>query len=248
MNLKEQQLLLSHILKVCPVKMINMWQALTKQLPSNMFNFCRKSLVLCLPTNPIFIAGRLPKTINAFFTTICKRNFMWKNCEKCLNRYTWRHDFVLNSLLQQFSKILKTSSKIYCNNNKLQYDTTWQLFTTQHPDIAILDWDQMTVIELAICFETNTLKSKEYKIKQYKDLKLQLLQPVSKFMVLFLEITSPGFISKQCYKSFAKYLKSVRVNGDYAIFKCVETTIRAWCFIFCRRNKSWTDPELLYYV
>ena len=84
------------------------------------------------------------------------------NYEKCLNRYTWRHDSVLNSLLQQFSKILKTSSKIYCDSNKLQ------LFTTQHPDIAILDGDQMTVIELTICFETNRLKSREYKIKRYK--------------------------------------------------------------------------------
>ena len=172
MNLKEQQLLLSHILKVCPVKVINMWQALTKQLPLNMFNFCRKALVLCLPNksnltedNQCFLCHHVQMQLHVL-----------SNCEKCLNRYTLRHDFVLNSLHQQFSKILKTSSKIYCNSNKLQYDTTWQLFATQRPDIAILDWDQMTGIELAICFETNTLKSKEYK----------LLQPVSKFMVLFL--------------------------------------------------------------
>ena len=100
----------------------------------------------------------------------------------------------------------------------------------------------MNVIELTICFETNTLKSKEYKIKRYKDLKSQLLQPVSKFMVLFLEITSLGFISKQSYEPFAKYLKSVGVNTDHTIFKCMETAIRASYFIFCRRNKSGTDP------
>ena len=93
------------------------------------------------------------------------------NWGKCLNRYPWRHDSVLNSLLQQFSKILKTSSKIYCDSNKLQYNTTSQLFTTQRPDIAILDGDQMTVIELTICFETDATKSRECKIKRYKDLK-----------------------------------------------------------------------------
>ena len=87
------------------------------------------------------------------------------NFEKCLNRYTQRHDSLLNTLLQQFSKILKTSSKIYCDSNKLQYNTTLQLFTEQCPDIAILDRDEMTVIELTICFETNTLKSRKYKIK-----------------------------------------------------------------------------------
>ena len=77
----------------------------------------------------------------------------------------------------------------------------------------------MTVIELTICFEINTTKSREYKIKQYKDLKSQLLKPVSKFTVLFLEITSLGFISNQSYNPFAKYLKSVGVNNDHAIVK-----------------------------
>ena len=158
------------------------------------------------------------------------------NWGKCLNRYPWRHDSVLNSLLQQFSKILKTSSKIYCDSNKLQYNTTSQLFTTQRPDIAILDGDHMTVIKLTICFETNTFKSREYKIKRYKAFKSQLLKPVSKFTVLFLEITSLGFISNQSYNPFAKNLKSVGVNSDHAIFKCMETAIRVSYFIFCRRN------------
>ena len=49
MNLNEQQLLICHILKVCPVKVINIWQGLAKRLPSNIFNFCRKALILCLP-------------------------------------------------------------------------------------------------------------------------------------------------------------------------------------------------------
>ena len=74
---------------------------------------------------------------------------------------------MLNSLLQQFSKILETSSKIYCDCNKFQYNTISQLFTSQRPDIVILDGDEMIVIELTICFETNTLKSREYKIKRY---------------------------------------------------------------------------------
>ena len=118
------------------------------------------------------------------------------NCEKWLNKYNWRYDSVLNSLLQQFSKIVKTSSKIYCDSNKYQYNTTLQLFMTQCPDNAVLDGHEVTVIELIICFQTNTLKSREYKIKRYKYIKSQLLQPLSKFKVLFAEITSLVFISK----------------------------------------------------
>ena len=39
------------------------------------------------------------------------------------------------------------------------------------------------------------MKSREYKLNGYKDLKSQLLQSVSKFKVLFLETTSLGFIT-----------------------------------------------------
>ena len=57
---------------------------------------------------------------------------------KVLDRYTGRHDSVL-SHLQQFFKILKTSSKVYWDSDQLQYNITLQLFTTQCLDIVILD-------------------------------------------------------------------------------------------------------------
>ena len=106
----------------------------------------------------------------------------------------------------------------------------------------------MTVMELTICFENNTMKSRKYKIKRYKDFKSQLLQTVSKYKLLFLEINSLGFISKQSYKLFSKYLKSVGVNSDNAIFKCLETTFRTSYFLFCKKNRSWVDQVLLNYV
>ena len=125
-----------------------MWQALTKRLPSNKFNFCRKVFILCLPNKSNLYLWKITEDNQCF---LCHRMqtqpHMFPNYEKCLNRYTWRHDSVLNSLLQQFSKILKTPSKITCD--KLQYNTTSpQLFTTQRSDIAVLDRDEMTVIKL----------------------------------------------------------------------------------------------------
>ena len=76
MNLSEQQLLPCHILKVCPVKVINVWQALTKRLLSNMFNSCRKAMILCLSNKSNPIGERIQVTIYAFFATKCKHNFM----------------------------------------------------------------------------------------------------------------------------------------------------------------------------
>ena len=104
MNLNEQQLLLCHILKVFPVKVINMWQALTKQLPSNIFNFWRKALILCLPNKTNLYHWKITEDNLCFlYHHMQTQLHVLANCEKCLDRYTWRHDSVLNSLPQQFS-------------------------------------------------------------------------------------------------------------------------------------------------
>ena len=154
-------------------------------------------MILCLPSKSNLYRWKITEDNQCFPCHHMQTQLhVLSNCEKCLNRYTWRHDSVLVSLLQQFSKILKTSSKINCDSNKSQYNITSPLFATERAGIAILDGDEMTVIELTISFETNTLKLREYKIKQCKDLKSQLLQPVSKFKVLLSKITSLGFMSK----------------------------------------------------
>ena len=43
-------------------------------------------------------------------------------------------------------------------------------------------------------------------------------------------------------------MKTVGVNNNHTILKCMETATWASYFIYCRRNKTWTDPELLNYV
>ena len=99
-----------------------MWQALTKPLPSNIFNFCRKILILCLPNKSSLYRWTINEEIQWFLCHHMQTQpHVLSNCEECLNTYTWRHDSVVNSLLQQFSKILKTSSKISCDSNKSQY-------------------------------------------------------------------------------------------------------------------------------
>ena len=247
MNLNEQQILISHIIKVCPSKIINMWQALTKRLPSNIFNFCRKALILALPNKSnLFRWKIITDNMCILCENIQTQLHVLLNCNKCLVRYTWRHDSVLNSLVQQLCQV-KAAENIYCDCNKLGYKNTSQLFQSQRPDIAIIEKDVIVVIELTVCYETNSTKSREYKKNRYKDLKDQLLVRAKNLKIYYLELTSLGFISKESYDPFNRYLKELKINGDHAIYKCMETIIRSSYYIFCRRNKSWTDPDLLNY-
>ena len=103
----------------------------------------------------------------------------------------------------------------------------------------------MSVIELTVCFETNTDKSREYKQNRYKNLEDDLIIASDQFEVIYLEVTTLGFISKRSYVPFNILLKKLGINENRTFTKCMETSIRATYFIFCRRNKEWTDPELL---
>ena len=103
----------------------------------------------------------------------------------------------------------------------------------------------MYVIELTVCFDTNTKKSREYKVTRYKNLKDELLIDCDEFEIIYVEFTTLGFISKESFKQFSKLLKALGIYQDRTIIKCMETAIRATYYVFCRRNKSWPNPELL---
>ena len=87
--------------------------------------------------------------------------------------------------------------------------------------------------------------ARENKQTRYKNLKDQILVACEEFEVIYLEFTTLGFISKDSFDPFNKLLKKLGVNENRTLVKCMEIVIRATYFIFCRRNKEWTNPELL---
>ena len=48
-GLKEQNIILKHILFVCQSKTISQWQSVVTRLPNNIVCFVRKALIFCLP-------------------------------------------------------------------------------------------------------------------------------------------------------------------------------------------------------
>ena len=105
------------------------------------------------------------------------------------------------------------------------------------PDIAIETRDTLTVIELTCPRETCTTKSHDYKETRYKEIKSELLTPPSNFQLIFLEVTSLGFVTRNI-KTFRNFLKSININERYVIEKLLEVAIRCSYFIYCHRNKN----------
>ena len=127
----------------------------------------------------------------------------------------------------------------------MQFPCTSELFSSSRPDLVVILDKNIFVVELTICFDTNTQKSRDYKRNRYENLQDQLLIDCNKFELIFIEFTTLGFISKDSLLQFRKLLRAIDIDHDRTIIKCMETAIRATYYIICRRNNEWTDPDLL---
>ena len=180
---------------------------------------------------------------------MCKKTetqlHIFSNCCKYLERYTWRHDSILNTILNKISRSSSDGIQIFADCPGCNYPCTSDLFQRSRPDIVVKFNNKVVVIELTVCFDTNTEKSRVYKQTRYKNLKEELLAQCNEFDIIFLEFTTLGFISKNSYTSFITFLRTLGVNEDRTVVKCMETAIRGTYYIFCRRNKSWEVNDLL---
>ena len=48
-------------------------------------------------------------------------------------------------------------------------------------------------------------------------------------------------------KHLVNFLKELKLDDQRIINKCQEVAIRTSYYIYCRRRKEWTDPELMSY-
>ena len=206
-----------------------MWQNVLEQLPNNIYCFVRRALIFCLPNKSNLLRWKLVQNDEC---TACKRKetmlHIFSNCPTYLNRYTWRHDSVLKLI---FGKIARHTSsnvvKVFVDLEITGYRCTSDLFESLRPDIAVMIDNKLTVIELTVCFDTNTEKSRRYKETKYKELESQLLVDCQEFEILFVEITTLGFLSKKSCKPFCEFLRKLGVNEDRTIIKNMETLYSA---------------------
>ncbi len=140
---------------------------MTKSLPKNVFWFLRRALILALPTHKNLKTWNLiPKE----FCPLCAGNthtqhHILNNCSAAANQnhYLWRHNCVLNCIVYYFSSIITNTRRLYADLPG--HGGTDNLFTSnKRPDIVFATVSKMYIIELTVCFETNFISSRDYKI------------------------------------------------------------------------------------
>ena len=162
-------------------------------------------MIFCLPNKSNLFKWKLAavNTCSSCNKTETQLHVL-SNCENSLDRYKWRHDSILNSILVKLSNCTIKSSKIYadCPGTEQKYMCPSVLFTNKRPDVVVVTGKRVIVLELTVCFDTNTTKSREYKKTRYTNLRDELVIACDTFEVIYLELTCLGFISKDSFAPF----------------------------------------------
>ena len=168
-------------------------------------------------------------------------------CKTYLNegRFTWRHDSALNFL----------ASSLQCLNNCTFYVDVPQYLSPSlttgddlRPDMLISTLNTLYFVELSVGFERNLNNSASIKFEKYhyllKDLKSKysLIKFVNlSISSLFTSVDSPAIRLLRCCTN----LFSSTGHANYLMTKLTSIINRNTYYIFCMRNKPWTNPELL---
>ena len=105
------------------------------------------------------------------------------------------------------------------------------------------------IIELTVGFETNLERNSQRKEIKYRPLIKHCENTYRKVKFINLSTSSFGILGKTS-ESFFDMCKELGTEKPYLNFIAMKLTtiiIRTTYYIFCTRNKPWTDPELLSY-
>ena len=246
-TLKEQNCILNVIAEKCTSSSLIEWQKVCDRLPKNIFVFVRKALIFCLPNNTNLFRWKKNPTPSCAICHAEKQTqlHILNNCKKAVDsgRYTWRHNSILVTLCHYLSLLENVGYKLYADIEGRTNPA--ELFNNLRPDVALLHDDELIVIELTCCFETNFTKSRQYKIDRYKHLEGDCKLRVKEFKKVFLEVSSLGFLPKEI-KTLKNICKlNTEINTKRLLQKICEVALRSSYFIFTKRNADWPNPDLL---
>ena len=159
-------------------------------------------------------------------------------------RYTWRHNSVLLHIAKTLSSVVHSS--LFAD---LPIFPSPSLITGEslRPDLVLVLDNTAYVLELTVGFESNIKINSDCKAAKYHPLitNLQRLYSTVKFVNLSLSALGILGTSSESFLSMVTNLNFNEKTKKHALLKSMNIAIRCTYYIFYRRNKSWTNPELL---
>ena len=248
-KLTTQGLVMKSIWKYTMTSSRSIWQKVVDKLPRNIYSFAIRYLSNTLANgtnqrkwgknvNSLCLACNNPQTLGHVIG----------GCANHLNegRYNYRHDSIVTNLVKTIKpadgRVIYADIEGYANPST---------FTGEEyrPDILVTDQNNIRIIELTVGFETNIEVNTKNKSDRYEPLIQQLKTTGYKVEYVNLVMGAIGTYGHSC-SNLKKTLLDLGVSSletDYIMKKIVNVCIRCTYYIFCMRNKDWSNPDLMYW-
>ncbi|CAB4044403.1 Hypothetical predicted protein, partial [Paramuricea clavata] len=237
----------TNITKFSLSQLTKIWSACQSNLPKNIFNVTVRYINNSLPTRQNLARWGLSPTSD------CSRCLapetllhVVAGCQSYLERFTWRHDSVLNFLATSLQTV--SGSHLYVD---LPGYKSPSIITgdTYRPDLLLSDPQPEHSILLNLQLASNQIFKKTLSVKKskYKELIREQNDHFNSVKFVNLSISSLGVLSKEC-STFIEMLNDFgfqKQHQNYCIRRMTTIAIRTTYHIFCCRNKEWMNPELL---
>jgi len=229
------------IIDIIPRANINSWAAVLESMPQHMFNFARKALIQQLPTAAnLFRWKKIDKPDCCLCNKIQTNKHVLANCSSVgsLERYTRRHNNVLQLLAEWFTTVISADQSLYVDIPSERWNSVEKIFQPScRPDLVVVDKTKIGILELTVCHETNLEKSKQYKLDKYKNIRDQIQPHLIKYTVeiFSLEVSTLGFIS-DC-STFHKSMKLPKFS-KLLVHSIIKSALTDSYSIYCNRNTA----------
>ena len=247
-ELTSQGFIVSAILTLSDLKACSFWSIAQQNMPKNIFNFTIKYLNNSLPTRKNLHKWSL---FNSPSCSFCLQQetlqHIVSSCKSYLDngRYTWRHNSVLLAIAKSLSSLQHCTLLA-----DLPSFASPSLITGEslRPDLVLISQDKtLYLLELTVGFETNILINSKRKSTNYNALIKNLKSQYSAVHFINLSMGALGIFGTSSL-TFPTMLEET--GFDKAIqrrlmMKLSNIAIRCTYYIFCQRNKEWTNPNLL---
>ena len=168
-------------------------------------------------------------------------------CQHYLDRFTWRHDSILNFIAKSLQPVINVHSSLYADVNGFLNPS---IITGENycPDLLFqIQSKCLYVLELTVGFESNLNNNAARKKEKYVNLINEVSRNYRCVRFVNLSMSSLGVFSNEC-STFLDMMNDIGIDKKqqrYIIKKVINIAIRATYYIFCRRNRNWVSPDLM---
>ena len=249
-QLPSQGFIISFLLDHSLVTLNSLWSSTQSKLPKNIFNFTVRYLNNTLANRTNLHKWKLSPSPDC---SVCLHPesllHVVSGCKSYLEdgRYTWRHNSALHFVASTLQCIKNSTLYVDLPGFLSPCILTGDLL---RPDLLLcIGTATIYIVELTVGFETNITTNADRKRNKYLQLTHDLSSKYRNTKFINLSISSIGIFGKSC-KSFIEMRNDLGIEKqhlNYILSKITAIIIRSTYYIFCMRNKSWTNPDLLTY-